>query len=116
MRVLLLVWLGLVSCAGSSAGEPTSSEPFATGRDCALASGACEAGRCLVEIDNRCDTPVTCQMRIESQCRTAAGDLGPATAGTRKVTQLKGTKNVLEAQTNCEGDAIVTRVDTLECI
>jgi hypothetical protein len=116
MRILFLVCLGLAACAGSGSADAPVGEPFVTGRECAQASGACEAGRCTVEIDNRCDTPVTCQLRIESQCQTAAGDVGPATAGTKKVTQLKGTRNMLEAQTNCEGTAIATKVDTLECI
>ncbi len=118
MRVLFALSLGLTACAGNAneAGAPEGYEALNSGRECALASGACEHGRCTVAVDNRCETPVTCQMRIESQCRTASGDIGPATASTRKLTQLKGARSTLEARTNCEGEALVTRVEALECI
>lgn len=55
-------------------------------------------------------------MRIESTCQNADGQMGPATAGTKKVTQLAGQKNTLEAETQCgQGAPIVTRLEALEC-
>jgi len=117
MRSAFALYLGLAACAGSVSAEAPQAEALATGRDCALATGACGGGRCSVEIDNGCDTPVTCQLRIESQCQTAGGDVGPANASTKHVTQLASTKNVLEAQTNCgQGTAVATKVEALTCI
>ena len=87
-----------------------------TGRDCAHAALACDLDRCTAEIDNRCDTPVTCRLGIESQCE-AGGEVGPVNAMTKPITQLAGTKKVIEAVTSChQGAPITTKVQSLTCI
>jgi hypothetical protein len=70
----------------------------------------------VATIDNQCDLPVTCRMKIESQC-DAGGVTGPANAATKQVTQLAKTTNVLEASTQCgQGSAVLTKVTGLECL
>ncbi len=45
------------------------------------------------------------------------GNVGPAEASTKRVTQLAGTKKTLEAQTDCgQGTAVSTKIAALECI
>src|SRR5687767_2076363 len=115
MRNVLLLAVGLVVCAacgGATDAPPAvASETFATGRSCAVASGACEAGRCVVEVDNRCSTPITCNLRAESVCKSPNGDTGKATGTTGKATQLGGTKKALEATVDCgDGAPVLTTV------
>jgi len=109
-----LAWL---SCAAPPEAAAPQAELLQTGRPCAPAAYSCEPGRCVATIDNQCDLPVTCQLRIESQCQTSAGEVGPATASTKQVTQLAKTSNALEAATNCgQGAPVSTTVVALECI
>lgn len=112
-----VVALTVVACAASpTPAAAPHGEKIETGRACAPASASCEAGRCVATIDNQCDQPVTCRMKIESQC-DAGGLSGPANASTKQVTQLAKTTNVLEASTQCsQGSAVLTTVTGLECI
>jgi hypothetical protein len=121
MHPLRLEWFPLVASLACSSSPPKSAEaarePVQTGRDCAIASARCESGRCNVEVENRCKTPVTCRLRVESLCRTSGGETGPANASTHQVTQLAGTSNRLEAETSCgEGTPVTTKVEAVECI
>lgn len=118
-RVLVALFLG--ACGGgstSTAPGPTAAhERLETGRACAMANVACEAGRCVAEIDNLCETPVTCQLHVESLCETDGGEVGPANTSTKHFTQLSRTKRSLEANTTCgQGRALTTRVQRVECI
>jgi hypothetical protein len=103
-------------CAGGAGSAESAGDMVETGRNCAHAAAHCGGGRCVVEVDNQCDTPVTCQLHVESLCQTNGGDVGPANASTKKVTQLAGTKQSLEVQANCEGTFLSTKVTSLECI
>lgn len=108
----------VVSCSShAEAPSADAAEVVATGRDCARASIACEPGRCTAEVHNRCTTPVTCQLRVESSCQTSGGEGGPANASSKHVTQLAGTKRVLDVATSCgQGSPVVTRVQSISCI
>ncbi len=109
----------IVGCGAASGPKEASAEPesIVTGRSCARAIGNCGQGLCSIQIDNRCDTPVTCQLRVETLCQTSGGDVGPAHASTKHVTQLQGTKRLLEAQTDCgQGTPVATKVEALDCI
>ncbi|MBK6519960.1 MAG: hypothetical protein IPM79_33790 [Polyangiaceae bacterium] len=112
--------LGLVAALGCGAAGSSSTtaelDRHDTGKGCAPASFFCEPGRCAATIDNQCETPVTCQLKIVSQCHNVGGDVGPANAATKKVTQLSKTKSVLEAATQCgQGTAVITSIDSLTC-
>src|SRR5690349_7300912 len=113
---LLVVTTAACGGASTEVSEGPIADPYTTGKDCAPGSGICDHGRCSIEIDNKCTTPVTCKMIIESQCRSDNGEGGPATAKTGQVTQLAGTKSTLEAQTDCgQGAPAITRVQELTC-
>ncbi len=110
--------LGLAAC-GASAPEAQAPQADAlpTGRDCARAKSWCGDGRCVVEIDNDCKLPITCQLRVESLCQNTNGETGPADASTQKVTQLGHSKNALEAKVECgQGTPVLTKVQSLDCI
>ena len=116
MRELWTVVVVCVGCASHVEAPLPTSEPAETGRSCAHAVTACELGHCTAEIDNRCDTPVTCRFGIESMCQ-AGGETGPVDALTKPITQLAGTKRVIEAFTDChQGAPVTTRPSSLECI
>lgn len=117
--VSFLLVAGACGGGGSSpdSGVTIERERLETGRQCAMAHVACEAGRCVAEIDNRCDTPVTCQLHVESLCETDGGEVGPANTSTKHFTQLSRTRRSLEAHTACgQGRAVTTRVERVECI
>ncbi len=117
--LLLVMTLGCGACAAAAVERAPALEPEAvtTGKTCARATGACESGRCSADIDNACPTPVTCRLRVETLCQTSEGNVGPAEASTKRVTQLAGTKKTLEAQTDCgQGTAVSTKIAALECI
>lgn len=113
----LLGAIVLLACGGSaSKADAPQLEPHDTGKSCAPATFACEPGRCAATIDNQCETPVTCQLKIVSQCQNVGGDTGPANASTKQVTQLAKTKNELEAATHCgQGTPILTSIESLTC-
>jgi hypothetical protein len=115
--LLVVIGLGVAACAGGESEHAATPDSFATGRSCAEASGSCDGGRCAVDVDNRCDTPLTCRLRVESLCRSTNGDTGPANASSVKLTQLAGTKHTLEAEIDCTpGTPLLTHVQALECI
>jgi hypothetical protein len=119
------LWVLFAVCSAVSCGpSPSASEPrsdvrevVTTGRECAPAHIACEPGRCVAEVHNGCDTPVTCQLHIESLCETDGGEVGPANTSTKHFTQRKGSKRSLEAHTTCgQGHVVLTKVTRVECI
>ena len=118
-RPVLLVLL-VAGCGGSQEGPVVAAEgpeTLETGRDCATAATSCGVGRCVAEIDNRCDTPVTCQLHVGSLCKTDGGEHGPANATSERLTMLSGAKQQLEAEVSCgQGTPLTTLVDGVDCI
>lgn len=117
---LTLVASLALGCGGTSSPDVSTAageETFATSRPCATATVACELGRCTAEVVNDCETPVTCQLVVESLCETSNGQVGPADARSEKVTQLAGTTELLGAETSCGvGKPLTTTVQAVECI
>lgn len=123
MRPLSILAIPIAALACGAAQSPDdvalaeAPETVETGRDCAQAETSCEVGRCIAEIDNRCDTPVTCQLHVGSLCRTAGGEQGPANATSERRTTLSGASQALEAVVSCgQGTPVTTSVDAVECI
>jgi hypothetical protein len=117
MRALSFLPLIVVAaCGGSKDAAGPLVESYSSGRACAVASGSCDGGHCAVDLDNRCDSPVTCKLKISSVCQSSNGDTGPATATSDKATQLAGVKRTLEASVDCgQGSPRLTKVEAVEC-
>jgi hypothetical protein len=121
MRLILLLQALILGSAACSVKPAPAQTPeltsLPTGRDCARATPRCGDGRCVVEVDNDCSSPITCQLRIESLCQNANGDTGPANASTKQVTQLARSKKYLETETSCgQGNPVTTNVESFTCI
>lgn len=123
----------LAACGGAPSG-PTAPEPdelglpdqdepvegdgapesVDTGIACAKAEATCEGGVCTVAMNNTCEAPVTCELRIIALCQGET-EVGEA-RGVGRDTFPVGYEGKLQAGADCEGRAVVgTQVDTLEC-
>ncbi len=114
-----MLWLVLLTGCGEAKPAETVDEvewfELATGKACAQASVACGAGNCAANIDNRCKTPVTCQLSIECLCRTRTGEEGPATSSSQD-TILSGELGGIATAVVCnDGDVLATLARTISC-
>ncbi|NUP14343.1 MAG: hypothetical protein HOW73_50570, partial [Polyangiaceae bacterium] len=99
-----LAFTPFLLCCSGAAGDPSEADAgdaVATSVECAKASALCADGKCAVEVANECKTPVTCQLEVESLCQANEGPMSPSSATSKKVTQLAGTTQTLEAEPTC---------------
>ena len=83
---------------------PAAPEVIATGNDCTTAKGSCEGGVCSVDVTNRCEVAVTCELTAMSVCRadTTSGEArgkGRNTVPARETVQIQA-----------QGDRVSARV------
>jgi hypothetical protein len=121
-RWLLVTIVSALAC-GASTEEPSRASDVEewiihdTGRPCAPARVACERGNCAANVQNTCDTPVTCDLYIECICAAYTGEEGPATATSGKNTILAGEKDGLAARVLCSsGEVVATIARRVVCI
>ena len=101
--------------------EPAPAEPPAptkekvdSGLPCAAAEAECDGGYCEVTIAGGCEQPITCELAIIANCKSAA-TLVEAKARSRGTFAAK-TEGKLTAAANCaEGAVIRTAVQELKC-
>ncbi len=107
--------LGLPDDGGGDVVEGDAApESVDSGIDCAKAEATCEGGVCTVAMNNTCEAPVTCELRIIALCQGET-EVGEA-RGVGRDTFPVGYEGELQAGADCEGRAVVgTQVDTLEC-
>lgn len=123
MRRLLLLPSLVVACAcGEQTPAPQAPEDdlewlnLETGQTCAQAAVACGPGNCAANVENACNKPVTCDLRIECICRALTGEEGPAMATSGEYTILAGGKEGLAAKVICDsGDVLATIARTVHC-
>ena len=120
-RVFLLSSLAFL-CACAEPPPPQAPEDdldwlaLDTGRNCAQAAVACGPGNCAANVENTCNKPVTCDLRIECICRALTGEEGPAMATSGEYTILAGGKEGLSAKVICDsGDVLATIARTVRC-
>jgi hypothetical protein len=89
-------------------------EKVDSGLPCAAAEAECDGGYCAVTIAGGCDQPITCELAIIANCKSAA-TLVEAKARSRGTFPAK-TEGKLTAAANCaEGEIIRTAVQELKC-
>jgi hypothetical protein len=89
-------------------------EKVESGLACATAEAQCDKGYCEVTIAGGCDQPITCELAIVANCKSAA-TLVEAKARSRGTFPAK-TEGKLTAAANCaEGEIIRTAVQELKC-
>ena len=117
--VLITMTLFGVGCGGQvEPAEPDEPDwlQLETGRACAKAEVACAPGNCAANVDNKCSSPVTCDLKIECICQGHTGEEAPATATSGDNTILSGERVGLAAKVICEaGDVLATIARTVHC-
>jgi hypothetical protein len=136
LRLLILLIPALAACGGAP--EPTfpdatppveeeeeisdeevaameaESETIDVGFDCAKAEAVCEGGVCTVTVNNTCEGPITCELKILSLCRSET-DAGEA-RGAGRGTAPPGKTTEIQAAAKCEGREVAgTQVDEMTC-
>jgi hypothetical protein len=112
---LWLAVVGSLSCSSGPAAKAKADRDdewisHDTGRSCAAARVACKAGNCAANVQNTCETPVTCDLYIECICQAYTGEEGPATATSGKNTILSGEKDGLAARVLCNSGEVVATI------
>ena len=119
MRRFLCLAVLALGCGPSQdvdSADETSWIRLQTGKACARTEVACAPGNCAANIANRCKTPVTCELRMESICRELTGEEGPATATSGEETLLSGERVGIAATVLCnQGEVIATIARTVIC-
>ncbi|MEJ7733430.1 MAG: hypothetical protein WKG00_30080 [Polyangiaceae bacterium] len=103
-----------VEPAAPAAPAALTKEKVDSGLPCAAAEAECDGGYCAVTIACGCEQPITCELAIIANCKSAA-TLVEAKARSRGTFAAK-TEGKLTAAANCaEGEVIRTVVQELKC-
>ena len=116
MRAVAVAGFGLVAVACAAGAEDAAApDVLPTGRECATAKVVCGAGRCVTEIDNRCEQPITCRAVAEAICQVG-GETGRAEGASKEITTRGKRVASWETIVSCaEGAAVTTKLASLTC-
>jgi hypothetical protein len=84
------------------------------GKACVKAEAACSGGLCVIEVQNACEEPVTCDVGIGSVCKTDA-ELIDAKARGRDTVPAKMRGKISVAANCTRGAVMTTEVKEMRC-
>ncbi len=93
---------------------PPEKDVLDTGIDCVKAEGVCDLGICTAEIQNDCETPVTCELVVLGICQSGS-NVGNARHAS-PLTIPAGASEDLATQPDCQDAKLVgTTIEELNC-